>query len=101
MKVYTGQTPHNNGYYYTEEAVYGRAVADNSDVFETIPSTSFHEYLPLGSDDTAATVLSTDVKVGEPYQLVVTNSSGLYRYVTDHIVRIQEKQDDKVLFTIY
>lgn len=101
MKVYTGQTPHNNGYYYTEEAIYGRAVADNSDVFETIPSTSFHEYLPLGSDDTAATVLSTDVKVGEPYQLVVTNSSGLYRYVTDHIVRIQEKQDDKVLFTIY
>jgi hypothetical protein len=101
MKVYTGQTPHNNGYYYTEEAIYGRAVADNSDVFETIPSTSFHEYLPLGSDDTAATVLSTDVKVGEPYQLVVTNSSGLYRYVTDHIVRIQEKQNDKVLFTIY
>jgi hypothetical protein len=39
--------------------------------------------------------------VGEPYQLVVTNSSGLYRYVTDHIVRIQEKQEDKVLFTIY
>ena len=101
MKVFTGQTPHNNGYYYTEETIYGRAVADDCDVFESIPSTSFHEYLPLGNDDTEATVLSTDVKVGEPYQLVVTNSSGLYRYVTDHIVRIQEKQEDKVLFTIY
>jgi hypothetical protein len=24
-------------------------------------------------------------KAGEPYQLVVTNRAGLYRYVTDHI----------------
>jgi len=24
-------------------------------------------------------------KEGEPYQLVVTNRAGLYRYVTDHI----------------
>ena len=36
-----------------------------------------------------------------PYQLVVTNSAGLYRYVTDHMVCIQETQMDKILFTIY
>ncbi len=40
-------------------------------------------------------------KEGESYQLVVTNSAGLYRYVTDHIVRIQKHQLDKILFTIY
>jgi hypothetical protein len=38
---------------------------------------------------------------GVPYQLVVTNSAGLYRYVTDHIVSIQETEMDKVLFKIY
>ena len=48
-----------------------------------------------------ATLLSTETKPGEPYQLVVTNSAGLYRYVTDHIVCIKEKQIDKILFTIY
>lgn len=100
MKQFTGQTPHNNGFYYTEETIYGRALADDSDLFETCDSGSFHEYLPLeGSQD--MTLLSTDTKPGVPYQLVVTNSAGLYRYVTDHIVCIQEIQIDKLLFTIY
>lgn len=31
----------------------------------------------------------------------VTNSAGLYRYVTDHVVRIEEIKIDKILFTIY
>ena len=101
MKQFTGQIPHNNGYYYTEETIYGRAVADDSDLFETLPSTGFHEYLPLEEEDNAATVLPTNTKRGVPYQLVVTNNAGLYRYVTDHIVCIQETQIDKILFTIY
>lgn len=100
MKHFTGQIPHNNGYYYTEETIYGRAIADDSDLFETLPSKSFHEYQPLNDSD-MATLLSTDTKPGVPYQLVVTNNAGLYRYVTDHIVCIQEKQIDRILFTIY
>lgn len=100
MKQHTGQTPHNNGYYYTEETIYGHAVADDSDLFETFSSGSFHEYLPL-EEHASATVLSTDTTPGAAYQLVVTNNAGLYRYVTDHIVRIQKTQMDKILFTIY
>ena len=100
MKLFTGDTPHNHGYYYTEETICGKAVADNSDLFETISSNSFHEYQPL-KKDTADTVLSTETKPGVPYYLVVTNSAGLYRYVTDHIICIQKTQMDKVLFTIY
>ena len=75
-------------------------IADDSDIFETLPSKSFHEY-QTQNDNNTATLLSTDTKPGEPYQLVVTNSAGLYRYVTDHIVCIKEKQIDKILFTIY
>lgn len=83
----------------SEETIYGRAVADDSDVFETF-SYGFNEYLPAdGNSDT--TLLSTDVMTGTPYQLVVTNSAGLYRYVTDHVVNIQGKHLDKLLFTIY
>ena len=100
MKQFTGNTPHNHGYYYTEETVYGHAVADDSDLFETIYSGSFHEYLPLEQDQ-AATVLSTSTQPGIPYQLVVTNNAGLYRYITDHVVVIRETQIDKILFTIY
>lgn len=100
MKKYTGQIPHNNGCYYTEETIYGRAVADNSDVFETVSSGSFHEYLPM-KNSRAVTVLSTDATPGQLYRLVVTNNAGLYRYVTDHVVCINETQMDKILFTIY
>ena len=100
MKLFTGQTPHNHGYYYTEETILGKAVADDSDLFETFPSGSCHEYLPL-RHDSPLTSLSTETKPGEPYYLVVTNTSGLYRYVTDHIIRIHETQMDKILFTIY
>ena len=32
---------------------------------------------------------------------IVAFGAGLYRYVTDHIVCIQETQLDKILFTIY
>ena len=49
----------------------------------------------------ADTVLATETKPDVPYYLVVTNSAGLYRYVTDHIVHIHETQMDKILFTIY
>ncbi|MBQ8705884.1 MAG: GH3 auxin-responsive promoter family protein [Paludibacteraceae bacterium] len=100
MKQFTGKIPHNNGYYYTEETIYGRAVADDSDMFETVASGSFHEYLPM-SGGNAATVFCTDAKVGQLYHLVVTNKAGLYRYVTDHVVSINETQMDKILFTIY
>ena len=100
MKLFTGQTPHNHGYYYTEETICGKAVGDDCDLFEAYPSRSFHEFLPLKVRN-AMTVLSTETKPGVPYHLVVTNSAGLYRYVTDHIICIKEAQMDKILFTIY
>jgi len=100
MKQFTGNIPHNNGYYYTEETIYGRAVADDCDVFETVPSGSLHEYLSM-KESNAATLLSTDAQPGQLYHLVVTNKAGLYRYVTDHVVCVNETQMDKIIFSIY
>lgn len=99
MKQFTGEIPHNNGYYYTEETIYGKAVSDDSNLFETF-SYGFNEYLPADGNS-GTTLLSTNVKPDTPYQLVVTNSAGLYRYITDHVVNIQKKHLDKLLFTIY
>lgn len=77
-------------------------MADDSDLFENFSSNSFHEYLPLKEeDDNAVPLLSTETKPGVSYYLVVTNSAGLYRYATDHIVCVQETRMDKILFTIY
>ena len=100
MKEFTGDIPHNHGYYYTEETIYGRAMADDCDLFEGFQSGSFHEFLPLKEKD-AKTVLYTDTQKEMPYQLVVTNKAGLYRYITDHVVCIQKIEMEKILFTIY
>lgn len=92
--------PRNRGMQFVTAPYVGFLDADDSNLFETFPSGCFHEFLPL-DDSTGITHFSTDVPTDVPCQLVVTNSAGLYRYVTDHIVRIKETQLDKVLFTIY
>ena len=53
------------------------------------------------NEENAETLLSTNTKADMSYLLVVTNSAGLYRYVTDHIVQIKETRPDKIFFTIY
>ena len=99
MKKYTGDVPHNHGYYFTEEAILGRATEDDSQLFECIKNDYFYELIPLASD--SAPVCWTDVEKGSPYQVVVTNRAGLYRYVTDHFICPQEITAESIKFTIY
>lgn len=99
MKHYTGDLAHNHGYYFTEEAILGKAVADNSDHFECIKNINFYELLPLATD--AAPVFWTQVEMSKPYQLIVTNRAGLYRYATDHFICPQKVSLSSIEFTIY
>lgn len=99
MKRYTGDLPHNHGCYFTEEAILGRAVADDSNLFECIKGVNFYELVPLATD--AAPVFWTKVEIGKPYQLVVTNRAGLYRYMTDHFICPQKVSLESIEFTIY
>lgn len=99
MKRYTGDLSHNHGYYFTEEAILGKAVADDSDLFECIKGVNFYELIPLATD--SAPVFWTQVEMGKPYQLVVTNRAGLYRYTTDHFICPQKVSLNSIEFTIY
>lgn len=100
MKQYTGDIPHNHGYYFTEEAIFGKAVADDSDLFECIRGNNFYELIPI-KEDKAVPVRFSKSHAGEPYQLVVTNRAGLYRYITDHIVCPKVINHNNIQFTIY
>ncbi len=99
MKRYTGDLPHNHGYYFTEEAILGKAVADDSNLFECIKGVNFYELKPLATED--APVFWTQVEMGKPYQLIVTNRAGLYRYTTDHFICPQKVSITTIEFTIY
>lgn len=101
MKRYTGDIPHNHGYYFTEETIFGKAVADDSNLFECIRNNNFYELIPIKGEDNSSPIRFSEANIGEPYQLVVTNRAGLYRYVTDHIVCPKEVNHNQIRFTIY
>ncbi len=99
MKKYTGDLTHNHGYYFTEEGILGKATGDDSQLFECIKKDYFYELIPLAND--SAPVCWTGVKKGSPYQVVITNRAGLYRYVTDHFICPQEITAESIKFSIY
>lgn len=101
MKRYTGNIPHNHGYYFTEEAIFGKAVADDCDLIECIRGNNFYELISVKDDTHTAPVKFSEANINEPYQLVVTNRAGLYRYVTDHIVCPKEINQNNIRFVIY
>ncbi len=104
MKAFTGDLPHNHGYLYSPVALLGKAVADDTDLFSMSSATgsNFYELLPLLDDNSHEQALSlSDAESDKPYQLVVTNQAGLYRYVTDHFVYVREVDFSSVRFTIY
>lgn len=100
MKKYTGSLPHNHGYYFTEETIFGKAVENDSNLFECLRGINYYELIPMMASSEEA-CRWTDVTIGEPYTLVVTNCAGLYRYVTDHIICPKEVTKNHIYYTIY
>ena len=101
LKRYTDGVAHNHGYYFTEETIFGKAVADDSDLFECIQNYNLYELEPVASLDDARPLLWSSVSLGVPYYIVVTNHAGLYRYQTDHSVCPSEITPQSIKFTIY
>ena len=104
VKAYTGDLPHNHGYLYSPVALLGKAVADDTDLFSVSSAmgSNFYELLPLASDEPNDKALTlSEAESDKPYQLVVTNQAGVYRYVTDHFVYVKEVDFSSARFTIY
>ena len=101
LKRYTAGITHNHGYYFLEESIMGKAVADDTELFISIQDED-NDFYELQSvlDETVIQTWSK-VEVGQRYFLIVTNSSGLYRYQTDHIISPQEITPETVKFMIY
>jgi hypothetical protein len=101
LRHYIGDMHHNHGYDYLKSAVMGKAVADDSDLFECMKSHCFYEFLPA---DAAAekrdTLLWSELEIGKAYRVIVTNHAGLYRYLTSHVIIPQVVSPVTIKFTI-
>ncbi len=101
MRHYTGNLPHNHGYLYSEAALLGHAVEDDSEQFVISDSLNFYELLPVTASNDVKAITLSQAEPGTPYQLVVTNTAGLYRYVTDHFIVTRSVDISGTRFTIY
>jgi glycosyltransferase involved in cell wall biosynthesis len=109
VKKYAEGIVMNDSYYYTEEAILGKAIDSDEGLFECLVENCFYELLPLehyanirGREGMEVkTRLWTEAETGKPYYLVVTTNAGLYRYITNHIIVPQEVLHHSIKFTIY
>ncbi len=87
MRGYAGDIPLHFFVYAASEGVFGLAEKVNSaDRYVLLPESVFFEFIPVNGDHTP--LLIGDVKIGEKYELVITNRSGLYRYRLGDVVKI-------------
>lgn len=89
MLGYADGVPVHYFVYAASEGVFGLAERVGlSDRYMLLPESVFFEFIPIAEENNNAPLLIGDVKIGEKYELVVTNRSGLYRYRLGDVVKI-------------
>lgn len=90
----------SNGTLIFPEAVIGRPT-EQDDVYELCKEDIFYEFIPFEESNHTQKrpLLVSDVVPGKKYILVLTSTSGLYRYNSEIIVRIEKNEFDSLQFS--
>lgn len=97
MRHYAGDLPLLSADYGSSEGWIGANVnpllPPELATFAVLPNIGFFEFIPLREDlngqEEAKPVGLTDVKIGEEYEILVTNFAGLYRYRLGDVVKVK------------
>lgn len=74
------------------EGVLTTAYAAGQENGVVVPDSIFYEFLPLEAEDDFSQICTLDqVEIGKEYELILTNTSGLYRYRTKDVMRMVGK----------
>ncbi|XP_014677530.1 PREDICTED: GH3 domain-containing protein-like isoform X3 [Priapulus caudatus] len=89
---YTRGTPLYSPAYAATETLVGLNLwpKEEDPHYVLVPNITFYELIPLEAQDQEQpkTIFAEQAKVGESYELVITNMSGLYRYRFGDIVKV-------------
>ena len=90
VDYYTGNIPIYSPAYSATEAMMGINPYVTKIRYVIIPDTVFYEFIPVEDSDKAnpKTYLIDELKIGEKYEVVVTNLSGFYRYRIGDVVKV-------------
>lgn len=90
LSYYIGSLPVFSSSYGATEALIGIATRMNDVSYVITPRSAFFEFIPVEEcfDPHPATYELDRLKVGELYEVVITNYSGLYRYRMGDVIKV-------------
>lgn len=90
LRYFIGQLPIDSSVYGATEALIALTVKPNNVTYVITPRTAYFEFLPVNKAvGPNPTTLDLDqLKVGESYEVVVTNFAGFYRYRLGDIIKV-------------
>ncbi|EOS26976.1 hypothetical protein C806_00568 [Lachnospiraceae bacterium 3-1] len=91
MQEYAGDIPIHPYAYAASEGIFGIAEKmDQTDRYILFPEAGFFEFLPLNEAqiEEKRPLFMWEVNIGERYELVFTNHSGLYRYCMGDVIEV-------------
>ncbi|KAJ8748437.1 hypothetical protein K2173_003332 [Erythroxylum novogranatense] len=96
LRHYAGELPLLSADYGSSEGWIGANISPRLPpelaTYAVLPNIGYFEFIPLRSDEESYTEPEpldlTEVKVGEEYEVVLTNFAGLYRYKLGDVVKV-------------
>lgn len=91
MQEYAGDIPIHPYAYAASEGIFGIAEKmDQTDRYILFPEAGFFEFLPLNEAqiEEKRPLFMWEINIGERYELVFTNHSGLYRYCMGDVIEV-------------
>ncbi len=89
LRRYVGENMpiHYLGYAATE-ALMAVPIELNSFEYVILPQNGFFEFLPLDAPEGTRPLTISELEVGKEYELILTNTSGFYRYRIEDVVKV-------------
>lgn len=74
--------------YVASEAMMAVPLELDSFEYVMLPQNGFYEFRPVDSDDYDNLLTIKDLEVGKEYEIILTNTSGFYRYRIEDVIRV-------------
>lgn len=89
MRHYLGDIPIYFSVYAASESIMAICNEMESQEFVLIPDSAFYEFIPMDrEEDSDETVTMEQLETGKDYEIILTNTSGFYRYRIKDVVRV-------------
>lgn len=87
---YIDEIPIYSPVYGATEALIGIGIHPNNQSYVLLPNVAYHEFIPSAKieEPQPRTLAIHQLKIGESYEVVITNYAGLYRYRLGDIVKV-------------